>query len=154
MTYKEKVEFFFSQKFFAVAGVSRNNTKVGNALYKKLKESGYTVYPINPNTSIIENEECFSSLSSTPYKAEAVLIATNPKFAMDIVKESIEAKVKIIWFHNGIGAGSYNKEAAELAEANGILAIHSGCPMMFIKNADPFHRFIALIFKFFGKLKK
>ena len=62
--------------------------------------------------------------------------------------------VKRIWFHNGMGKGSYNKEAAELGESNGLVVIHNGCPMMFLKDTDGFHKFMAKVFKFFGKLKK
>lgn len=154
MTYKEKVDLFFQQNIFAVVGVSRSGSKVGNAIYKKLKDSGYQAFPVNPNTDKVEGDACYPTIGSIPFKAESVLVATHPKFALNIVKEAIEGKVKIIWFHKGMGEGSYNKEAAEYAESNGIIAIHSGCPMMFIKNADGFHRFIAVIFRFFGKLKK
>lgn len=155
MKYKEKVDDFLSQRIIAVAGVSRNpQTETGNAIYKKFKDSGYKVFPINPFSDVIEGEKCFPNISSLPEKPDAVFINTNSKAAMDVINQCIEEGIKRIWFHQGMGSGSYNKEAAELAEAKGITVIHSGCPMMFIKDSDGFHKFMGKLFKFFGKLKK
>ncbi len=155
MKYKEKVEDFLSQKKIAFAGVSRTpKAKVGNAIYLKFKEAGYTVYPINPNAEMIEGDKCYKDLSSTPEKADAVLITTNPTAAYEVVKQCVANGVKRVWFHHGMGNGSYNKEAAQFGEENGLTVIHNGCPMMFIKDADPFHRFMAFLKKIFGKLDK
>ncbi len=155
MTYKEKVEDFLAQKNIAIAGVSRNpKTEVGNAIYKKFKEAGYNVYPINPNAETIEGDKCYPNLNATPKKADAVFISTNPKASMDVVKQAVEFGVKRIWFHHSFGAGSYSKEAAEYGESKGLLVIHNGCPMMFIKNADGAHRLMAFFFKLFGKLSR
>ncbi len=155
MTYKEKVDDFLSQKKIAIAGVSRKpQTKVGNAIYKKFKEAGYILYPINPNAEFVEGDKCYKNLSETPEKADAVFIATNPNVTSAIIKQCIDVGIKRVWFHHGIGNGSYNKEAAQLGEANGLTVIHNGCPMMFIKGADPAHRFFAFVKKVFGKLEK
>lgn len=154
MTYKEKVDDFLTQKKIAIAGVSRNpQTEVGNAIYKKFKEAGYTLYPINPNAELIEGDKCYKNLSETPEKADAVFIVTNPSVAPEIIKQCIDNGIKRVWFHHGMGNGSYNKDAALLGEKNGLTVIHNGCPMMFIKGADPFHKFIGFVKKIFGGLK-
>ena len=155
MTYKEKVDEFLSRKVIAIAGVSRNpQTETGNAIYKKFRDSGYKVFPINPYADMIEGDKCYAKLSSLPEKPEAVFIITNPKAALNIVNQCVECGIKRIWFHKAMGSGSYDKEAAEFAEANGITVIHNGCPMMFIKQADGFHKFLGTVFKILGKLKK
>jgi len=155
MKYKEKVDDFLAQHFIAVAGVSRNpQTETGNAIYKKFRDSGYKVFPVNPYAEMIEGDKCYPNILAIHEKPEAVFINTNPKAALEIVKQCIECGIKRIWFHKGMGNGSYNKEAANLAEANGIMVIHSGCPLMFIKEADGFHKFMGRIFQLFGRLKK
>jgi predicted CoA-binding protein len=155
MKYKEKVDDFLSQKRIAFAGVSRTpKAKVGNAIYQRFKEAGYTVYPINPNAEIIEGDKCYKDLAAVPEKIDAVLITTNPAAAYEVVKQCVANGVKRVWFHHGMGNGSYNKEAAQFGEENGLTVIHNGCPMMFIKNADPFHRFMGFLKKMFGKLEK
>src|SRR3989339_1984555 len=121
MNYEQKVSEFLNQKVIAIAGVSRNpKGAVGNAIYKKFKDGGYNIYPVNPNAEMIEGDKCYPNLKSIPEKVSAVFIATNPAVSIEIVKQSIEAGVKTIWFHRGMGNGSFSEEAAKLGEENGI----------------------------------
>lgn len=152
--FQEKVKTFLSKKEIAIAGVSRKPVgEVGNPIMKKFIEEGYLVYPLNPSGEVIEGAQSYKNLSALPQKVEAVFIATNPKKSIEVVNDCIANKVKIIWFHKSFGNGSYNKEAADLAEKRGITVIHSGCPMMFISNADIAHRCFKHVLSFFGKLK-
>ncbi len=153
-TYEQKVKDFLNQKTIAIVGVSRNpKSEVGNLIYKRFKETGFNIYPINPYADVIEGDKCFPNLKSVPEKVEAVFIATNPTVSVDVVKQSIDAGVKTIWFHRSMGNGSFSEEAAKLGEENGLSVIRSGCPMMFIENADFGHKIIGFFMKLFGKLK-
>ena len=154
MNYQEKVNSFLSRKIIAIAGVSRNpQTEVGNAIYKKFKSSGYTVYPINPSAEVVEGDKCYPNLKSTPQKAEAVLITTNPQNSLQVVRECSELGINLVWFHRTFGNGSYSKEAENFCSGNGITAITYGCPMMHIKEADFGHKMAKFFFKLFGRLK-
>ena len=154
MNYKKKVDDFLSQRIIAIAGVSRKpKGEVGNPIYKKFKSAGYTVYPINPFADQIEGDKCYPTLSSTPKKPDAVFIATSPAVSVDVARQCIENGISRIWFHRSFGNGSFSEEAAKLGEENGLSVIRSGCPMMFIKNADFFHRTTAFFMKIFGKLE-
>lgn len=154
MNYQQKVSDFLNQKTIAIAGVSRNpEGAVGNAIYKKFKDSGYNIYPVNPNAEMIEGDKCYPNLKSIPEKVNAVFIATSPAVSTEIVKQSIEYGVKAIWFHRSMGNGSFSEEAAKLGEDNGITVIKSGCPMMFISKVYPFHKMMRFFMKLFGKLK-
>ena len=153
-TYEQKVSQFLNQKTIAIVGVSRNpQGAVSNAIYKKFRENKLNVYPVNPNAEMIEEDKCYPNLKSVPEKVDAVFIATNPAISTEIVKQSIEAEVKTIWFHRAMGLGSFSEEAAKLGEENGLTVIRSGCPMMFISKVDPFHKMLRFIMKLFGKLK-
>jgi hypothetical protein len=155
MNYQQKVNDFLSQKIIAITGVSRNpKTEVGNAIYKKFKGAGYTVYPINPFAEFIEGDQCYSNLSATPKKADAVFIATNPSVSLEIVKQCIENGITRVWFHHSLGNGSFSEDAAKLGEEKGLTVIRSGCPMMFIKDADFGHKMIGFFMKIFGKLNE
>lgn len=154
MNYDKKVSEFFNQKVIAIAGVSRNpKGEVGNFIYKRFKETGFNIYPISPHADFIEGDKCFPNLKSVPEKVDAVFIATNPTVSVNVVKQCIDAGVKTIWFHRSIGNGSFSEEAAKLGEENGMSVIRSGCPMMFIENADFFHKMMGFFMKLFGKLK-
>jgi uncharacterized protein len=153
MNYQQKVNDFLNQKIIAIAGVSRNpKTEVGNAIYKKFKDAGYTVYPINPFAEFIEGDKCYANLGATPKKADAVFIVTNPSASLNIVKQCIENGIPRVWFHRAFGSGSFSEDAAKLGEENGLSVIRAGCPMMFIKDADSFHKLVGFFMKIFGKL--
>jgi predicted CoA-binding protein len=50
----ESVSEFLTGKRFAVAGVSRSGKQPANAIFKKLRDSGYEVVPVNPKAVEIE----------------------------------------------------------------------------------------------------
>jgi len=56
---KQEVSEFLSQKTLAVVGVSRNQEKFSNGVYRELKAKGYRVFPINPNAETIEGDPCY-----------------------------------------------------------------------------------------------
>jgi len=153
MNYGQKVKDFLDQKVIAVAGVSRKpQGEVGNLIYKKFKSAGYSVYPINPFADYIEGDKCYPKLSATPKKPDAVLITTNPAASLDVVKQCIEGGIQRVWFHKAFGAGSFSEEAANLGEEKGLTVIRSGCPMMFIRDADFGHKMMAFFLRLFGRL--
>lgn len=150
--YKQKVESFLNCKNIAVAGVSRKaGTSVGNPIYQKFKSAGYNTYPVNPNAETIEGEKCYPDLKSIP-SLDAVMICTNSKDSVSVVKECKEIGVDKVWFHKTLGPASYSEEAVEFCRQNGITAIESGCPMMHLE-PDFGHKCIHFMLNVFGKLK-
>jgi len=53
---------FLSGKRFAVAGVSRSPTQAANAVYRKLRGSGFEVFPVNPNATEVESARLLPGL--------------------------------------------------------------------------------------------
>jgi len=47
---------FLAGKRFAVAGVSRSHAQAATAVYRKLRASGFEVFPVNPNANEVESE--------------------------------------------------------------------------------------------------
>ena len=54
------------QKVWAVIGATHKTEKFGYKIYKRLKDHGYEVYPVNPNIAEIDGDKCYSSLSALP----------------------------------------------------------------------------------------
>ena len=151
--YKQKVDAFLNSKNIAVTGVSRKaGTAVGNPIYKKFKEAGYNAFPVNPKAEIIEGDKCYANLKSIP-NLEAVMVCTNPKDSIDVVKECKELGIEKVWFHKTMGSGSYSDEAIKFCRENGINAIESGCPMMHVGKVDIAHKCIHFVLNTFGKLR-
>src|ERR1700680_4795864 len=97
---------FLSGKRFAVAGVSRQPQQAANAIFLKLRGSGFEVFPVNPNATEIEGARCYPDLASVPGPLDGVVIATHPRDALGIVRQCGEQGVRHVWFHRSFGTGS------------------------------------------------
>jgi predicted CoA-binding protein len=130
-TMVEAVEEFLAQKRIAVAGVSRDGADASNAIYKKLKNHGYEVFPVNPNAGEVEGDTCYPNVQAISGGVDGVVIATHPKVAGQIVRDCTEAGVSRVWMHRSFGQGSVSEEAVEYCRQHDITVIPGGCPMMF-----------------------
>jgi hypothetical protein len=142
------VDDFLAQKIIAVVGVSRKKTKFGNAIYRELKQKGYQVYPINPNTNFIEGDSCYPDLLSLPGKIDAVIINVPSAQTERVVKEAKEAGIKKVWLQQG----SQSDAAIKYCEENGIDCVSNECILMFVEPSAFIHRAHRWIWGVFGKL--
>lgn len=133
---------FLKGKRIAVAGVSRGSTSAANAVFCKLRDSGYDVYPVNPNASEVERVRCYPDLASIPAALDGVVVATHPRVAADIVRQAAERPGVRLWFHRSFGQGSVSPEAVQACERQSIPCIIGGCPLMFCEPVDFGHRCI------------
>ena len=99
-SFKKRVHEFLNLKTIAVAGISgKNGDNPGNHIFKKLKESGYTVFAVNPSYKEIDGQPCYPDIFSTPSKVEGVVIVTNPNTTQQILRECVHCGVKYVWMH-------------------------------------------------------
>lgn len=138
-TVPQPVAEFLKSRRIAVAGVSRT-TGVGNAVLNKLRASGYSVVPINPNATEVEGVTCYPDLAAVPEAPDAVVFASHPRFASDMVRQCAERGIRKIWFHRSFGDGSVSDEAVRECRARGIEPIVGGCPLMYCEPVDFAHR--------------
>jgi len=131
---------FLAGKRFAVAGVSRQPQQAANAVLRKLRNSGFEVFPVNPNATELEGVRCYPNLASVPGSIDGVVIATHPRNALDIVRHCGEQGVRQVWFHRSFGTGSVSDEAVRECRARSIQCIVGGCPLMYCEPVDLAHR--------------
>src|SRR5689334_20097184 len=109
---QEAAAAFLANKRVAVTGVSRTPGKHGsNNVYRRLRERGYQVYAVNPNTGQVEGDRCYPDLASIPGGVDAVVIGTRPERAADTMRECAELGIRQVWMHRGPGAGSVSDAA-------------------------------------------
>lgn len=150
-----KIADFLAQKRIAVAGVSRNpKGEAANLIYHKLRESGYEVFPINPNAAMIAGERCYPNLKAISPPVDGVVIATRPEIAEQIVHECAEIGVFRVWMHRSFGTGSVADAAAKFCQTHNITVIPGGCPMMFCPPVDFGHKCMRWILRMTGGLPK
>ena len=146
------VAAFLAGKRFAVAGVSRQPQQAANAIFRKLRNAGFEVLPVNPNAGEVEGVRCYPDLVSIPGAIDGVVIAAPPAAGPSIVRHCAEKGVRQVWFHRSFGSGSVSEEAVRECEALGIEAIIGGCPLMYCEPVDTGHRCIRSWLRLFGRV--
>jgi predicted CoA-binding protein len=138
-TLPDNVAAFLDHNVIAVVGVSRGGWSPANAILKKLRSTGHTVFAVNPNAAEIGGERCWPDVLSLPEKAGAAVIVTKPEVAGGIVRQCAEAGILDVWLHRSVGGGSVSDEAARECGRLGIRCIAGGCPMMYAGSVDVAH---------------
>jgi hypothetical protein len=129
-----------------VTGVSRTPKDHGsNIVYKRLRDRGYQVFAINPNTDTVEGDRCYHDLKSVPGGVEAVVIGTRPETAEATMRDCADLRIKHVWMHRGPGTGSVSAAATQYGRQHGITVIDGGCPLMFGPTADFGHKMMRLM---------
>ena len=154
------IQDFLAQKKIAVVGVSDKRETGCNAAYRKFKEAGYTVYPVNPRLTTYDGAPCYADLRAIPDKPDGVFILTNPKVAEDLVAQCVELGIGRVWLHCMLGTipglaanmTSVSPAAVQMCRDNGITVIPGTCPNQYLK-PDFGHRMMRALFGAMGNLK-
>ena len=136
----EPVAAFLRGKRIAVAGVSRQAGQAANAVYRKLRDSGYETLAVNPHASEVEGDRCYPDLASISGPIDGVVVATHPQVSVELVRQSSERGVPRVWLHRSFGRGSVSEAAIRECEARGVQCIVGGCPLMYCAPVDFGHR--------------
>ncbi len=152
---KEAASAFLANKRVAVTGVSRTPKNHGsNIVYQRLRERGYQVFAVNPNTEQVEGDPCYPDLRSIPDGVEAVVIGTRPETAESTMRECADLGIRHVWMHRLYGSGSVSHAAADYGRQHGITVIEGGCPLMFEPTSDGGHRVMRWMFSLNGNVPR
>ena len=138
--HQQKVQDFLAQKRIAVCGMSRTKDSGAGAIYLKLRNHDYQVFPVHPSAEALHGDQCYPNLSAIPEGVDAVFIMNSPDISEQVANEAVSLGIKHVWMHNNtLMASSVSPEAvAHCREAN-VNVIDVGCPMMFLE-PDVFHK--------------
>lgn len=123
---EKRIEEFMGQKVFAVVGASRDADKYGFKVYRTLKNGGYEVYPVNPQTDSILGDKCYGSLAKLPKLPDVVSMIVPPHEGEKVVEEAAQLGVTRIWFQ----PGAESDKLLKMCEEHDIEALHSVCVMV------------------------
>jgi predicted CoA-binding protein len=155
LSMEELTSDFLAQRRIAVAGVSRTDRNApANVIYRKLRDSGYEVFALNPNADVVENDPCYSNLKALPRSVDAMVIATTPEAAEKLVCDCAAAGVSRVWMHRSFGGGSVSPRAVEYCRDHQMTVIAGGCPMMFCRPVDWGHRCMRWVLAVTGGMKQ
>ena len=121
-------EILSKYKKIAMVGVSNDPTKASTIVMKYMQKYGFKVYPVNPKAEgqKILGEDVCGKITDIKDKVDIVNVFRPSKEALDIAKDAIYIKAKVLWLQLGIK----NLEAKKLVEQKKIQHIENRCTKM------------------------
>lgn len=131
MNNEEKMQSMMKKKIWALVGATPNTGKTANHIYHTLLDHGYTVYPINPNYSKMENgAACYPDFESLPETPDCIDFVVPPAVTLEHLKKIDPSVIPSIWLQ----PGTYNDDVVRFAEEKGFQVVHEGaCCMAYLR---------------------
>jgi hypothetical protein len=120
------INSMLDKKVWAVVGATDNPAKFGNKIYKKLKQFGYEVFPVNPAYKTVDGDTCYPTLFELPKKVDCVNVVVNPELANGALRAVMELGIENIWFQ----PGTFTPEIVETSETAGINTVFLNCVLV------------------------
>jgi len=121
-------EILSKYKSIAMIGVSNDPTKASTIVMKYMQKYGFKVFPVNPKAKgqKILGEEVFEKITDIKDPVDIVDVFRPSKEALDIAKDTVSIKAKVLWLQLGIKSD----EARKIVEDNNIEYIEDRCTKM------------------------
>jgi predicted CoA-binding protein len=109
-------------------GVSNDPTKASTIVMKYMQKYGFKVFPVNPKAKgqKILGEEVFEKITDIKDKVDIVDVFRPSKEALDIAKDTVSIKAKVLWLQLGIKS----EDAKKIVEENKIEYVEDKCTKM------------------------
>ena len=121
-------EILSKYKKIAMVGVSNDPTKASTIVMKYMQKYGFKVYPVNPKAEgqKILGEDVCGKITDIKDKVDIVNVFRPSKEALEIAKDAVNIKAKVLWLQLGIK----NEQAKKLVIKNKIKYIEDRCTKM------------------------
>ena len=121
-------EILSKYKKIAMVGVSNDPTKASTIVMKYMQKYGFKIYPVNPKAEgqKILGEDVCGKITDIKDKVDIVNVFRPSKEALDIAKDAVDIKAKVLWLQLGIK----NEQAKKLVIKNKIEYIEDRCTKM------------------------
>ena len=115
-------------KSIAMIGVSNDPTKASTIVMKYMQKYGFKVFPVNPKAKgqKILGEEVYEKITDIKNTVDIVDVFRPSKEALDIAKDTVSIKAKVLWLQLGIRS----EEAKKIVEKNKIEYVEDKCTKM------------------------
>ena len=112
----------------AMIGISNDPTKASTIVMKYMKKYGFKIYPVNPKAEDqkILGEKVFEKITDIKDSIDIVNVFRPSKEALDIAKDAINIRAKVLWVQLGIK----NEEAKKIIEDNKMIYVEDKCTKM------------------------
>ena len=123
---KYLADILSSVNTIALVGASADKTKFSYGVLRVLHETGYTMFPVNPNTELkeIRGIKVYHSLEEIDQKVDMVEVFRPKEEFYGFAERAIAIGAKVLWGQIGV----YDDKAAKLAEGAGLKVVMNRCP--------------------------
>ena len=121
-------EILSKYKSIAMIGVSNDPTKASTIVMKYMQQYGFKVFPINPKAKgqKILGEKVFEKITDIEDSVDIVDVFRPSEEVLDIAKDTVTIKAKVLWLQLGIRS----EEAKKIVEENNIQYVENKCTKM------------------------
>ena len=121
-------EILNKYKSIAMIGVSNDPTKASTIVMKYMQKYGFKVFPVNPKAKgqKILGEEVYEKITDIKDTVDIVDVFRPSKEVLDIAKDTVSIKAKVLWLQLGIRS----EEGKKIVEENKIEYIEDKCTKM------------------------
>ncbi len=110
-------------RVIAVVGFSDKPHRTSHQIGMRLREWGYTVYPVNPTVAEIDGLKAYPSLAAVPEPVDIVNVFRSSEHLPGVVEDAIAAGAKAVWAQIGVS----DVGAAHAAEDAGLKMVMDRC---------------------------
>ena len=123
---KYLADILSSVKTIALIGASADKTKFSYGVLRVLHETGYTMFPVNPNPELkeIRGIKVYHSLEEIEHKVDMVEVFRPKEEFYGFAEKAISIGAKVLWGQINV----YDDKAAKLAEDAGLKVVMNRCP--------------------------
>ena len=121
-------EILSKYKSIAMIGVSNDPTKASTIVMKYMQKYGFKVFPVNPKAKgqKILGEEVYEKITDIKDAVDIVDVFRPSKEVLDIAKDTVSIKAKVLWLQLGIRS----EEGKKIVEENKIEYVEDKCTKM------------------------
>ena len=121
-------EILSKYKSIAMIGVSNDPTKASTIVMKYMQKYGFKVFPVNPKAKgqKILGEEVYEKITDIKDAVDIVDVFRPSKEVLEIAKDTVSIKAKVLWLQLGIRS----EEGKKIVEENKIEYIEDKCTKM------------------------
>ena len=123
---KYLADILSSVRTIALVGASADKTKFSYGVLRVLHETGYTIFPVNPNPKLkeIRGIKVYHSLEEIEHKVDMVDVFRPKEEFYGFAEKAISIGAKVLWGQIYV----YDDQAAKLAEDAGLKVVMNRCP--------------------------
>jgi len=110
----------------AVVGATDNPAKYGHVIYRDLKRKGFTVYPVNPQRSLVDGDPAFPRVGDISEKPTIINFVVPPSKTLAVLRQCLELNLMNIW----VQPGAESPEVIAFLQQNGFNYLANACVMV------------------------